>query len=107
MHISDRHFNSVCTTQFPATFNRLHKIIAIMNFQNFSLEHLMRFVGKTFNLNAMILENQSAGFYQFISMIFCFIYIQAAILMILSESEIKIPSVRQLIAYSVCKSIYP
>lgn len=73
-----------------------------MNFQNFSLEHLMRFVGKTFNLNAMILENQSAGFYQFISMIFCFIYIQAAILMILSESEIKIPSVRQLIAYSVC-----
>ena len=62
----------------------------------------MRFVGKTFNLNAMILENQSAGFYQFISMIFCFIYIQAAILMILSESEIKIPSVRQLIAYSVC-----
>ena len=46
----------------------------------------MRFVGKTFNLNAMILENQSAGFYQFISMIFCFIYIQAAILMILSEN---------------------
>ena len=59
------------------TSNRLHKIITIMIFQNFSLENLMRFVGKTFNLNAMILENQSAGFYQFISMIFCFIYIQA------------------------------
>ena len=37
MSISDRYFNSVCTIQFPATFNRLHKIITIMIFQNFSL----------------------------------------------------------------------
>ena len=57
MSISDRYFNSVCTIQFPATFNRLHKIITIMIFQNFSLENLMRFVGKTFNLNTIILEN--------------------------------------------------
>ena len=57
MSISDRYFNSVCTIQFPATFNRLYKIITIMIFQNFSLENLMRFVGKTFNLNTLILEN--------------------------------------------------
>ena len=43
-----------------------------MIFQNFSFENLMRFVGKTFNLNTIILENQSTSFYQFISIIFLF-----------------------------------
>ena len=32
----------------------------------------MRFVGKTFNLNTIILENQSASFYQFIGIILLF-----------------------------------
>ena len=102
MSISDRYFNSVCTIQFPATFNRLHKIITIMIFQNFSLENLMRFVGKTFNLNTIILENQSTSFYQFISIIFLFIYIEVSVSFIKSEGKIEISSIRQFIACSVC-----
>ena len=102
MSISDRYFNSVCTIQFPATFNRLHKIITIMIFQNFSLENLMRFVGKTFNLNTIILENQSTSFYQFISIIFLFIYIEVSVSFIKSEGKIEISSVRQFISCSVC-----
>ena len=102
MSISDRYLNSVCTIQFPATFNGLHKIMATMNFQNFSLEHLMGFVGKTFYLNSIILENQSTSFYQFISIIFLFIYIEVSVSFIKSEGKIEISSVRQFIAYSVC-----
>lgn len=94
MSISNWHFNSVCATQFPTALNRFHKIIAIIDFQNFSLEHLMCFVGKAFNLNTIILENQSASFYQFIRIILCFIYIQTTILLILSKSEIEISSIR-------------
>ena len=69
-----------------------------MIFQNFSLENLMRFVGKTFNLNTIILENQSTSFYQFISIIFLFIYIEVSISFMKSEGKIEISSIRQLIA---------
>jgi len=94
MSIANRYHNSVCTIQFPTTFNGLHKIMAIMNFQNFSPEHLMGFVGKTFNLNTIILENQSACFYQFIGIILCFIYIEVSISFIKSEGKIEISSIR-------------
>ena len=76
--------------------------MAIMNFQNFSLEHLRGFVGKTFYLNTMILEKQTAGFYQFIRIIFRFIYIKVSVSFIKSEGKIEISSIRQLMAYSVC-----
>ena len=66
-----------------------------MIFQNFSLENLMRFVGKTFNLNTIILENQSTSFYQFISIIFLFIYIEVSVSFIKSEGKIEISSIRQ------------
>ena len=65
-----------------------------MIFQNFSLENLMRFVGKTFNLNTIILENQSTSFYQFISIIFLFIYIEVSVSFIKSEGKIEISSIR-------------
>ena len=77
-----------------------------MIFQNFSLENLMRFVGKTFNLNTIILENQSTSFYQFISIIFLFIYIEVSVSFIKSEGKIEISSIRQLIACSLCIVIY-
>ena len=76
--------------------------MATMNFQNFSLEHLMGFVGKTFNLNTMILENQSTSFYQFVSIIFPFIYIEVSVSFMKSEGKIEISSVIQFIACSVC-----